>query len=326
VPFVKRLRYLQRIFSAYLLPGKSQLTFWHETPEANPNAAFDQIGEYYMKFVSKANFSGDFDNAGVPMLDYHGQIGLQYNPIAISQYGLGNYNLYVQSGSGEHKRKFLTASDWLLSTIEQNTHGVWVWNHHFHWEYRDTLKAPWYSGLAQGQGISLLVRAHQATNESKYYEAAQRAFVSLLRSVDQGGVLFTDERDDVWIEEYLVNPPTHILNGMIWALWGVHDYALATKDAAARNLCDQVVRTLERNLPLYDVGFWSLYEQSGTRLKMVASPFYHRLHIVQLGIMHRLTGLSVFREYAERWEKYERSGIKRVQALAYKSVFKVCYY
>ena len=30
--FANRLQYYRRIFSAYLVPGKSQLTFWHETP------------------------------------------------------------------------------------------------------------------------------------------------------------------------------------------------------------------------------------------------------------------------------------------------------
>ena len=88
----------------------------------------------------------------------------------------------------------------------------------------------------------------------------------------------------------------------------------------------KVVRTLERNLAKYDAGFWSLYEQSGTRLQMVASPFYHRLHIVQLRIMQRLTELELFGEYAERWESYEHSRIKRITALAYKSAFKLCYY
>ena len=141
-----------------------------------------------------------------------------------------------------------------------------------------------------------------------------------------GGVLFQDERGDLWIEEYLVDPPTHILNGMIWALWGVHDYALATGDPSAHELFGKVVQTIERNLARYDAGFWSLYEQSGTRLKMMASPFYHRLHIVQLGIMRRLTGHSIFGEYAERWERYERSRIKSMMALAYKSAFKLCYY
>jgi len=326
VPFVKRLRYLQRVLSAYLLPGKSQLTFWHETPRPNARATFDHIGEYYMEFASKANYPGLYDSSDIPMLDYRGEIGLQYNPIAIAQYGLGNYNLFIAEKSEERRGKFLVAADWLVANLVQNANGVWVWNHHFDWEYRDTLKAPWYSGLAQGQGISLLVRAHHATQDSRYDVTAQRAFESLTRSVEEGGVLFEDERGDVWIEEYLVDPPTHILNGMIWALWGVHDYALATQDPSAKNLFAKVVRTLERNLSKYDAGFWSRYEQSGTRLQMMASPFYHRLHVVQLRIMHQLTGLDVFHEYAERWESYERSRIKRITALAYKSAFKLCYY
>ena len=234
--------------------------------------------------------------------------------------------MFAQEKSEERRRKFLAAADWLITSLEQNAHGVWVWNHHFDWEYRDTLKAPWYSGLAQGQGISLLVRAHRTTQNCKYEEAARRAFESLVRFMAQGGVLFQDARGDVWIEEYLVDPPTHILNGMIWALWGVHDYALATQDPSAKHLFDKVVSTLERNLSKYDAGFWSLYEQSGTRLKMMASPFYHRLHIVQLQIMQRLTGLQAFGEYAERWESYEHSRIKRVMALSYKSAFKLCYY
>jgi hypothetical protein len=326
MPFAKRLQYLRRITSAYLLPGQSQLTFWHEIPEMNPNLRSGALGEYYMSFAAKADYAGLYDAKGIPMLDYHGTIGRQYNPIAVAQWGLGNYNLLRQTGHPSRREKVIRCADWLLTTLDQNSSGVWVWSHYFDWEYRDTLKAPWYSGLAQGQGISLLVRAYHATQDSKYDAAAQRAFQSFLCFVDQGGVLFQDDRGDVWIEEYLVNPPTHILNGMIWALWGVHDYALATQDSSARDLFDKVVRTLERNLWQYDAGFWSLYEQSGTRLKMMASPFYHRLHIVQLGIMQRLTGLEVFGEYAERWQNYERSRVNRMMALGYKSAFKLCYY
>jgi heparosan-N-sulfate-glucuronate 5-epimerase len=324
---VKRLAYYQRIFSAYLLRGNSQLSFWHDVPEANPQARPDRLGEYYMSFAQKADYAGPFDSSGVPLLDYRGQIGMQYNPIAIAQYGLGNYNLLKCDPNAEIRRqRFLDASHWLVSNLEQNARGVWVWNHKFDWEYRDTLKAPWYSGLAQGQGISLLVRAHQETEEAKYLDAAQRAFLSLLRCTEEGGVLFTDAQGDAWIEEYLVDPPTHILNGMIWASWGVHDYFLATGDPQARQLFERVVRTLVNNLAIYDLGFWSLYEQSGTRLKMIASPFYHRLHIVQLRILHRMTGQSAFHEYADRWQFYAQSRARRIAALCYKSAFKLCYY
>ena len=37
------------------------------------------------------------DADGIPLLDYHGNIGLQYNPIAIAQWGLGNFNLFLRS-------------------------------------------------------------------------------------------------------------------------------------------------------------------------------------------------------------------------------------
>jgi hypothetical protein len=327
---VSSLQYYRRIFSAYLVPGKSQLTFWHETPEANPNARIHQLGEYYMSFAEKADYPGDHDSVGIPLLNYHGRIGLQYNPIAIAQWGLGNYNNFClgQRGGGkdERKKKFLAASDWLCAHLEPNSSGSWVWNHHFNWEYRSSLKAPWYSGLAQGQGISLLVRAYRETGSSAYLDAAERAFTSFLKSTSAGGVTFTDARGNLWFEEYIVSPPTHILNGFIWAAWGVYDYFLATESSAARDLFAQAVLTLRANLDRYDLGFWSLYEQSGTLLPMVASPFYHRLHVVQLRIMHRLTGDEIFARYADKWESYAHSRAKRTRALCYKSAFKLGYY
>ena len=320
------LSYYRRIFSAYLLGGNSHLTFWHENPAENPAASVGQLGEYYMLFTQKAEYKGPFDSEGIPQLDYRGRIGLQYNPIAIAQYGLGNYNLSRRSADPVRGKKFFLVADWLSSHLEQNAHGVSVWNHHFDWEYRDTLKAPWYSALAQGQGISVLVRAHKESGDSRYMDVARRAFASFQRPIEQGGVACTDASGDLWFEEYIVSPPTHILNGFIWALWGVYDYFLATHDPSAQDLFSRGVRTLLHNLDRYDLGFWSLYEQSGTRLPMVASPFYHQLHIVQLRVMHRLTGEDLFARTADRWEAYSRSNSNRARALGYKTAFKLCYY
>ena len=84
--------------------------------------------------------------------------------------------------------------------------------------------------------------------------------------------------------------------------------------------------TLVGALPTYDTGFWSLYEHSGTWLRMVASPFYHALHIVQLRVLHRLTGDAVFSETADRWEAYGKSFFNRKRAWIQKALFKVCYY
>jgi heparosan-N-sulfate-glucuronate 5-epimerase len=321
-----RLDYYQRIFSAYLSPQKSHLTFWHGEPQVNENFEPGKLGEYYMPFIAKADYPGHYDENGIPMLDYHGSLGLQYNPIAIAQYGLGNYDLYWRTKEEHRKSKFLNAAYWLVENLEETPEGTKVWNHHFDWEYRDKLRAPWYSGLAQGQGISLLLRAYAETKDGVYLDAARRAFGSFLKTPDEDGVTWVDEEGNTWFEEYIVSPPTHILNGFIWASWGVYDYFLATGEPIADRLFKQAVQTLTANLRRYDVGFWSLYEQSGTRLKMLASPFYHQLHIVQLKVLYQLTKEDVFRKYALRWEKYGQSRINRTLALAHKAMFKLLYY
>jgi hypothetical protein len=292
----------------------------------DPAMQVSVLGSYYMRFGEKANYRGPYDAAGVPLLDYRGKIGRQYNPIAIAQWGLGNYNLLLNAGKPEQWEKFLLASEWMLAHLERNSRGLAVWHHHFDWEYRSLLKAPWYSALAQSQGISLLLRAHRETGDCRFLDAAAQAFLPFTRSIEQGGVTFTDEAGDVWLEEYIVTPPTHILNGFIWGLWGVYDYWLGTADIVARDLFARGTQTLLKNLSHYDLDFWSMYEQAGTRLKMIASPFYHRLHIVQLRVMHRLTGESTFADYAEKWEHYARSHARRICALFYKSAFKFCYY
>jgi heparosan-N-sulfate-glucuronate 5-epimerase len=321
-----RLHYYSRIFAAYATPVPSHLTFWHETLELNPCPRTNEFGEYYMLFAGKAAYNGNCDASGIPLLNYRGRIGRQYNPIAIAQWGLGNYNSFCRSGDTSAQKKFFLASSWLRDHLERNSHGIWVWSHYFDWEYRSRLKSPWYSGLAQGQGISLLVRAHLASGEEHYLVAAEQAFASFCKLTDEGGVTFSDQQGNIWFEEYIVSPPTHILNGFIWAAWGVYDYFLATGDIQAKELFEKAVQTLRTNLPRYDLGFWSLYEQSGTILPMIASPFYHRLHVVQLRVMHRLTGDSFFAKFADKWEAYGRSRSKRTRALCCKAAFKLCYY
>ncbi len=321
-----RLAYLNRVFKAYLTKSDSHLTFWHGTPRVNDNLQADILGPYYMPFAEKAAYAADLDGHGIPMLNYHGSVGLQYNPIAIAQYGLGNYNLYIENEDQDSYAKFITASDWLVKNMEINQFGIHVWNHHFDWEYRDTLKSPWISALSQGQGISCLVRAHALTGDEKYLQAAERALGSFFVEMEQGGVVHTDEHGYLWLEETIVFPPTHILNGFLWAVWGLYDFHLHTGDPGAKEIYDRGVETLVHYLPGYDTGFWSLYEHAGKRMQMLASPFYHSLHIVQLKIMNRLSGESLFLDYAEKWQSYQKNRLYSWWAILYKAVFKLLYY
>jgi hypothetical protein len=326
-----RIKYWRRLFSAYMTPSSSQLTFWHDSPTIEPAISntkdSTELGPYYMRFTQKANYESLLDPNGVPMLDYRGAIGPQYNPIAISQYALGNHTLWLETKDNQHLSKSINACNWLIENLEPNEQGVPVWQHNFDFEYVETLRAPWYSGLAQGQGISALLRCHDATKEAKYLEGATLAFKSLTLELNAGGVMHSDG-DDLWIEEYMVSTPTHILNGFMWAMWGVRDYEISTGDSTARDIWNRCVATLQNNLPEFDIGYWSLYDQSAGRgrLKMITSGFYHRLHIVQLQVMWQLTKNETFHQYSQDWHAYTGSRAIRTRAKIVKAIFKLLRY
>ena len=309
-----------------MLKKTSQLSFWHGEPRINENIDSKSVGQYYMLFHHKAEYDDLLDRQGIPVLNYHGDIGNQYNPIAIAQWGLGNYNIWHETKSDLHFKKFIKCADWLIDNLEKNSNGYKVWMHHFDFEYRDTLKAPLYSGLAQGQGISVLIRALKETNDSRYKKAAEEAIKVFGVSTESGGVNFIDSDGNPWIEEYIVHPPTHILNGFIWGLWGLYDYGIFFNDEKVLMRYECYIDTLVKNLDSYDTGFWSLYEHSGTWLGMIASTFYHKLHIVQLKVLFELTNKNIFSKTAKKWESYLESSFNKKRALFQKVIFKVAHY
>jgi hypothetical protein len=282
--------------------------------------------QYFMRFQGKAAYRGPFDQQGVPLLDYQGEIGRRHNPIAVAQYGLARFNCWCETRNTRDEDAWLAAANWLRRELTSNHAGLRVWMHHFDWPYRELLQAPWYSGLAQGCGISLLVRAADATGDGRFADAAHRAFEPFRARIDSGGVIARESRDDIWIEEYIVDPPSHILNGFIWALWGVYDFARWCHSDEARELFAACAATLERALPDYDTGRWSLYELPAGGPRMPASRYYHELHIVQLLGLHRLTGIATFRSFAERWQRYLDNPMNRTRALVEKAAFKLMHY
>jgi heparosan-N-sulfate-glucuronate 5-epimerase len=322
VPSIARIAYLARLLQVYAQPGAGPLSFWYEEPELNEAYRRDPR-QYFMRFRGKADYAGPFDAHGIPLLDYRGSIGRQYNPIAIAQYGLARFNRWCDSGRRTDEDEWLAGSRWLASTLQPNAHGVPVWFHHFDWPYKQLLTAPWQSGLAQGTGVSLLVRAAAATGDDRFGDAAHRAFRSLELSMADGGVLAVDAQGHVWIEEYLVDPPSHILNGFVWALWGVLDYARWSGRPGAARLWEECVNTLKARLSDFDIGWWSLYEASNTQQRMLASLYYHRLHAVQLRVLYDLTGIETFAAYATRFEAYARQPVSRARAFVEKAWFKV---
>jgi predicted dehydrogenase len=63
----QRMNYYRRVFAAYLIHQKSHLTFWHELPEVNSVFQPGRLGPYYMLFREKADYSGGYDQDGIPL-------------------------------------------------------------------------------------------------------------------------------------------------------------------------------------------------------------------------------------------------------------------
>ena len=322
----KRLEYYKRIISAYIFNKKdSNLRFWHT--ELKVNSDFGNLTSYYLDYSSKADYPGPFDEKGVPMLNYYGDIGVQYNPDAIAQYALGHYERYVRHNSEESKKIFLKQADWYVNNLREREKGIGVWEYDFDFEYFQLIKGPWYTSLGQGHGISVLVRAYFLTHQMLYLEAARKAFRSLQHTVDiDGGVKYFDAQGDIWLEEVPMNRPTHILNGFVWALWGLNDYWLATKEQEAKCLFDSCIKTLEKNIGRYDNGFWSRYDLAPTQIPGIASGYYHRLHVLQLRVMYILTQKEIFKTYSDKWNAYAQKRTNNSLAFIYKAIFKLIYY
>ena len=210
--------------------------------------------------------------------------------------------------------------------MRPNGHGVRVWMHDFDWPYRQRLESAVVFRARARQRPLAAGAGGNHDRRTEYADAAHLAFEPLRLDVAEGGVLVTDASQDIWIEEYIVDPPTHILNGFIWALWGVFDYARWSGRSDAFRIWEAGVATLAKRLADFDTGWWSLYEARDGSREMLASRYYHTLHITQLRVMHRLTGIDAFSACADRFQTYLDRPSHRALAFGRKAIFKLRHY
>jgi hypothetical protein len=129
----------------------------------------------------------------------------------------------------------------------------------------------------------------------------------------------------VTYEEYPAQPAPHVLNGMIFALFGVWDLVRAQPDSGqARAIFERGAATLEALLPHYDAGWWSLYDLYHLEVATLRNPctaHYHDMHVKQLAVMHAITGRAPFDAFARRWAAYQDGAHGRLRAYAEKAAF-----
>jgi D-glucuronyl C5-epimerase C-terminus len=131
------------------------------------------------------------------------------------------------------------------------------------WEYLfqfDGGLPPWTSGLSQGTALQVLARAWSRFKETAYLTAAQQA-LGVFQTPPPVGVRVPTPAGAHYLE-YTYAPRERILNGFIQAVVGLYDYASITKDPLGLQLFEAGDAEARAEVPHYDTGAWSLYDQS----------------------------------------------------------------
>ena len=264
------------------------------------------LGHYYHDFRYELSMPRKMDCNGIPLWDYGDPIGQRYHPVLITAYSLALHEKYLYDCDDESRTRFLQLADYLVEMQKQSRTG-------FGWEYdvpsyKYHTESRWVSAMAQGLGISALLRAYQIDPREVYLNSASKALDAFDLPCKDGGVREVDEAGHVFFEEVPSTSPagsTHILNGFFFALWGIHDYVRVTGEARAQRFLGEGIDTLRETIASYDTGYWTLY-CLGWR-NYLTDRFYHQLHIDGAAVFHLITGEPLFQRFAERWAAYQNN-------------------
>jgi len=287
-----------------MLIGKSSL---HIKQGIGKIYSKEDIKGYYNDLTLKVESEKNIQSNIPLFLDKDGK--LKEFSIMIFQYGLGAYDLYLL---GIDKRKnlerFKAVLEWAVKAQQES--GGWL-------TFSFKKGNDKYSAMAQGEGISLLLRGYIELKDERYLNKAKQAINFLMKPIENGGTtLYCNE--DIYLKEYLDEPV--VLNGWIFSLWGIYDYLKVDRENnEIKSFYQKTLNTLERNLIKFDKGYWSMYDMS----KRIASPFYHELHVQQLKVMYDITGKEAFKQYAEKFEGYNTKFLYRKKAFFIKAIQKI---
>ena len=288
-----------------MLTGKSVL---HVNQDLGKIFSCTEVRGYYNNMTEKVLMEPQLvDSDQMPETIQPGGIKIIF-PVAVFQYALGCYDLYLQTSDKRYLRKFLQMAEWTLDN--QDAQGRWE-------NFKHAYPKHPYGAMAQGEAASLLIRAYKETDNEKYLEAAKRAIDFMLTPDDKGGTaLYRD--NELILMEYTHLPI--VMNGWIFAWWGLYDYVTVTRDNEEyRKKADLSSHTLVEYLSKFTTSYWSKYDLD----YRLASPFYHHLHIAQMRAMYQLTGIKVFEDYADRWERQEHKPWNKCRAFVTKAWQKI---
>jgi hypothetical protein len=256
---------------------------------------------------------------GIIVLPYDNPIGYQINPEAAFQYALGLHDTYRINQDPVYLNKFLYYAQFFLT--QQTVEGLWTYA--FDWFGS---KAPWYSALAQTRGACVMLRAWMLTQELDYLNAAKNALNKCDVPIKEGGFLHRFKLNDcMYFEEY-PHAPTGVINGFMSSLICLWELKFWLTDQWIDELWKNGIKSLEKMLPFYNTGWWSLYDlDDQSPILNVNSPRYHLLEIHYLEVLYVLSHSPVILNELTRRQLQYKNSIYKFRALLTKLFRKLIY-
>ncbi len=283
----------QKYLSDFGAPAEKRK--WFSVQTTSPSTM--KLGYYYLTHpLTSAEDTIWFDCIGLAERS-------KTSPTLRALCALDHWNAYVLTGDSTYAATLVDAAD---SLVKSSANGQFQWT-------SETIPAfgikqtPWISALTQSVGISVLLRAYQYTGEPRYMSAATAAYRWLTVPVRQGGLQSADI--GTWLEEYPNQNPAarsgHVLNGNIWALFGVWDYYRVTGDSSAKAIFNNDVAAIKNNMSWYDLGYWNVY--SHLNRTDTVNGLYMQFIVQQMYALALITGDLFFQAQGDKWNADQRA-------------------
>jgi len=245
-------------------------------------------------------FSGmKISQEGIPSIVGFKELGFTTYPVTVALYGLHQYQKYENTKNKDFLNSAITCGRWLLNKGEKINNTL-LWKHPYPNRFLK-MEPGWICGLTQALGGALFL--YLKRHSEKFEGNDTLAIEPLFHPVREGGIA-NSIGDYHFLEEYPSNPPSATLNGFLYMLLVLHEFA-ENGHKKSKDAFTCYTENLKKHLHLYDTGYWSLYDL--WIVKRLASREYHFLHIGLLERLYEITGDPIFHQYKYKWERYWRS-------------------
>lgn len=207
-----------------------------------------------------------FDANGIPMKDFGGKLGLQYEPIVPVYFAQRYLEHYRQTEDDRYRTNLDRMVTWLRRQIvpignsNRSEHTIYT-----HYDYLPYVTAPWISGMNCGRTAELFLQLYAQESNEDHLSIAKTLVHGLLVPIEEGGIMLETASGGWVFEEFgTLTPALWSLNGHCSVLLSFYRYLKISEDVEIREALNRGIDAVEEVLERFDTNDKS----SGSKVKL----------------------------------------------------------